>query len=401
MLQFSTIGFDASLLDVLPTLICGAELVAPSEDQRRDPQQLLTLIRQQEVSHAFLPPALLSILPLDQPLGLSHLITGGDVCEPAVIAQLAGQCQLHNIYGPTEATVLATTRVFQAGDNPRNLGRPIANTQVLILDQDLQPVLEQQPGELYIDGLGVGLGYLNNPALSDECFLQLTLADGISRRLYRTGDIGKWSADGIELCGRRDNQVKIRGFRVEPEEIEHCLRNSGLFRQLAVVIDDQRRILVFAAQPQSTPDDVALREYAELHLPDYMRPAFYQLLAQMPYTANGKVDRQALLKLPRGYYRPNNVCPRATPPKHVCGPCGASCWACPKRKSLPTTVFQSGRPFHPAVALVAGGARTVRLRYPDQPLYRDADRATPRAAGQPASTDQQRSRSPGRTRCPS
>jgi len=313
VLQFSTIGFDASLLDVLPTLICGAELVAPSEDQRRDPQQLLTLIRQQEVSHAFLPPALLSILPLDQPLGLSHLITGGDVCEPAVIAQLAGQCQLHNIYGPTEATVLATTRVFQAGDNPRNLGRPIANTQVLILDQDLQPVLEQQPGELYIDGLGVGLGYLNNPALSDECFLQLTLADGISRRLYRTGDIGKWSADGIELCGRRDNQVKIRGFRVEPEEIEHCLRNSGLFRQLAVVIDDQRRILVFAAQPQSTPDDVALREYAELHLPDYMRPAFYQLLAQMPYTANGKVDRQALLKLPRGLLQTEQRLPPSNP----------------------------------------------------------------------------------------
>ncbi|MGH8383398.1 amino acid adenylation domain-containing protein [Pseudomonas sp.] len=299
VLQFSTIGFDASLLDILPTLICGAELVVPSEDQRRDPQQLLTLIRQQQVSHAFLPPALLSILPLDQGLGLSHLITGGDVCEPAVIAQLAGQCRLHNIYGPTETTVLATTRVLQASDTPRNLGRPIANTRVLILDRDLQPVSEQQPGELYIDGPGVGLGYLNNPALSDESFVQLTLADGTNRRLYRTGDICKWTPDGIELCGRRDNQVKIRGFRVEPEEIEHCLRASGLFRQLAVVIDEQRRILVFAAQPLREEDEVALRKYADRHLPDYMRPTFYQLLAQMPYTANGKVDRQSLLKLPR------------------------------------------------------------------------------------------------------
>ncbi|MEG0968062.1 MAG: amino acid adenylation domain-containing protein [Pseudomonas sp.] len=299
VLQFSTIGFDASLLDILPTLICGAELVVPSEDQRRDPQRLLALIRQQQVSHAFLPPALLSILPLDQPLGLRHLITGGDVCEPAVIKQLAGQCQLHNIYGPTETTVLATTQVLKTGDNPRNLGRPIANTQVLILDQDLQPVAEQQPGELYIDGPGVGLGYLNNPELSAERFVQLTLADGRNRRLYRTGDIGKWTQEGIELCGRRDNQVKIRGFRVEPEEIEHCLRSSGLFRQLAVVIDEQRRILVFATQPLNEQAETGLREHAERLLPDYMRPTLYQWLPEMPYTANGKVDRQALLKLPR------------------------------------------------------------------------------------------------------
>ncbi|MFQ6576580.1 amino acid adenylation domain-containing protein [Pseudomonas sp. UM16] len=298
VLQFSTIGFDASLLDILPTWICGAELVVPNEDQRRDPQQLLTLIRQQRVSHAFLPPALLSILPLEQGLSLTHLITGGDVCEPAVIAQLAEQCQLHNIYGPTETSVLATTRVFLGGDNPRNLGHPIANTQVLILDQDLQPVAEQQPGELYIDGPGVGLGYLNNPQLSDERFVQMTLADGSHRRLYRTGDIGKWTADGIELCGRLDNQVKIRGFRVEPEEIEHCLRASGWFRQLAVVIDEQRRILVFAAHPTSENAEQGLREHAAQNLPDYMRPVFYRCMAHMPYTANGKIDRQSLLQLP-------------------------------------------------------------------------------------------------------
>lgn len=298
VLQFSTIGFDASLLDILPTWICGAELVVPNEDQRRDPQQLLTLIHQQQVSHAFLPPALLSILPLERGLGLTHLITGGDVCEPGVITQLAERCQLHNIYGPTETSVLATTRVLRPGDNPRNLGRPIANTQVLILDQDLLPVAEQQPGELYIDGPGVGLGYLNNPQLSDERFVQINLADGSRRRLYRTGDIGKWTADGIELCGRRDNQVKIRGFRVEPEEIEHCLRTSGLFRQLAVVIDEQRRILVFAAHPTSEGAEQALREHAERNLPDYMRPTLYRRVAHMPYTANGKVDRHSLMQLP-------------------------------------------------------------------------------------------------------
>lgn len=294
VLQFSTIGFDASLLDILPTFAHGAELVVPSEEQRRDPVQLVRLIHSQEVSHAFLPPALLSILPSDEHLGLRHLITGGDVCEPQVIARLAGQCRMHNIYGPTETTVLATTRAFIAGDSNRNLGTPIANTQVLILDDDLRPVPELTPGELYISGPGVGLGYLNNPTLTAERFVELRLPDGRNLPAYRTGDIAQWTAQGIELCGRRDNQVKIRGFRVEPEEIEHCLRTSNLFAQVAVVIDDQRRILAFVAQPAHAEAEAALRAHAEQQLPDYMRPAFYQVLQHMPYTANGKVDRKAL-----------------------------------------------------------------------------------------------------------
>ncbi|QBF24547.1 amino acid adenylation domain-containing protein [Pseudomonas tructae] len=298
VLQFSTISFDASLLDILPTWVCGAELVIPNQDQRRDPACLLALLHEQDVTHAFLPPALLSILPRDQATGLRHLITGGDVCEPEVIERLAGQCQLHNIYGPTETTVLATTRVFASGDSNRNLGQPIANARVLILDERMQPVAEQTPGELYLGGPGVGIGYVNNPQLSAERFVSLPLPDGNSLRLYRTGDIGKWTSAGIELCGRRDNQVKIRGFRVEPEEIEHCLRRSNLFRQVAVVIDGQRRILAFCAQANADGAETGLRQHAEQQLPDYMRPAFYQHLAQMPYTANGKIDRQALLALP-------------------------------------------------------------------------------------------------------
>lgn len=295
VLQFSTIGFDASLLDILPTFSHGAELVIPSHDQRRDPHQLVALLHRQEVSHAFLPPALLSVLPPEQHLGLRHLITGGDVCEPEVIARLAGQCRLHNIYGPTETTVLATTRVFAATDNNRNLGKPIANTRVLLLDPQLQPVLEQTPAELYIAGPGVALGYLNNPLLSTERFVQLALPNGQRLRAYRTGDIAQWTSAGLVLCGRLDNQVKIRGFRVEPEEIEHCLRASQLFAQAAVVIDEQRRVLAFVVRPQRDDALQALRLHAGKQLPDYMRPVHYQVLEHMPCTANGKVDRQALL----------------------------------------------------------------------------------------------------------
>ncbi|SDX15356.1 amino acid adenylation domain-containing protein/thioester reductase domain-containing protein [Pseudomonas syringae] len=300
VLQFSTLSFDSSIIDIFPTWLSGAELVVPDDDQRRDPLQLLGVL-QQGITHAFLPPALLSILPLDQPLGLQHVMTGGDVCEPHVIAQLAGQCHFHNLYGPTEATVLVTACEFSSPGSNRTLGHPIANSQAWILDEQLQPVAEQTPGELYIVGPGVCLGYINNPELTAERYVRLHTPDGQSLRAYRTGDIAKWTADGVELIGRRDNQVKIRGFRVEPEEIEHCLRASQLYRQVAVVVDSQRRILAFLAQPHGSHDEQALRAHVQLLLPDYMHPAVYTLLPGMPFAGNGKIDRKALLDIPLSF----------------------------------------------------------------------------------------------------
>lgn len=301
VLQFSSLSFDSSLIDIFPTLLQGAELIVPGEEQRRDPLQLVELIRHRQLSHAFLPPALLSILPLEQLQCLDRVMTGGDVCEPWVIEQLSRQGKLYNLYGPTEATVLITARRLQAGDNNRSLGAPIANSQVLILDDDFQPVAEQTVGELYIAGPGVCLGYLNNPQQTAERYLELNLPDGKALRVYRTGDMAKWTAEGIELCGRRDNQVKIRGFRVEPEEIERCLRDSRLYRQVAVVIDSQRRILAFLAQPREDLPGAArqaLKAHASQHLPDYMHPIAWTELASMPYASNGKVDRKALQELP-------------------------------------------------------------------------------------------------------
>lgn len=298
VLQFSSLSFDSSLIDIFPTLLEGAELVVPDDNQRRDPLQLVALIRRRQLTHAFLPPALLSILPLEQLQSVGQIMTGGDVCEPFVIEQLTRQGKLHNLYGPTEATVLITARQLQPGDGNRTLGGPIANSQVLILDDDLQPVPEQTVGELYIVGPGVCLGYLNNPQQTAERYLDLELPDGQRLRAYRSGDMAKWGEDGIELCGRRDNQVKIRGFRVEPEEIERCLRESQLYRQIAVVIDSQRRILAFLAQPQSDAARESLKAHAQQFLPDYMQPVAWTELPNMPFAANGKVDRKALLELP-------------------------------------------------------------------------------------------------------
>lgn len=297
VLQFSSMSFDSSLIDIFPTLLEGAELVVPDDTQRRDPLQLVALIRRRQLTHAFLPPALLSILPLEQLEGV-QVMTGGDVCEPFVIEQLTRQGTLHNLYGPTEATVLITARQLRTGDSNRTLGTPIANSQVLILDDELQPVPENTVGELFIVGPGICLGYLNNPQQTAERYLQLDLPDGTQLRAYRSGDMAKWGAHGIELCGRRDNQVKIRGFRVEPEEIERCLRESQLYRQIAVVIDSQRRILAFLAQPQSEVAREALKAHAQQFLPDYMQPVAWTELPGMPFASNGKVDRKALLELP-------------------------------------------------------------------------------------------------------
>lgn len=298
VLQFSSLSFDASLIDIFPTLIAGAELIVPSEEQRRDPRQLVDLLHRQRVTHAFLPPALLSILPLDQPLGLTHLLTGGDVCEPHVIEKLAGQCRFHNLYGPTEATVLITHRTLHPGDSNRNVGYPIANSQVLILDDNLQPVDEQVIGEVYIIGPGVGLGYVNMPQQAASPFVELAVPGGQPLRAYRSGDLAQWTAEGILLGGRRDDQVKIRGFRVEPQEIEQCLRNSRLYRQVAVVIDLDSRIRGYVAQPEPGATVAALQQHARQWLPDYLQPRFWDVLPRMPCSSNGKIDREALLAFP-------------------------------------------------------------------------------------------------------
>lgn len=303
VLQFSSLSFDSSLIDIFPALIAGAMLVVPNDAQRRDPRQLLDLLHRQRVTHAFVPPALLSIMPLDQALGLTHLLTGGDVCEPHVIERLAGQCQLHNLYGPTEATVLITHRTLHPGDDNRNLGQPIANSRVLILDEDLQPVDEQVMGEMYLAGPGVSLGYINAPTQGNGPFVELALPGGETLRALRSGDLAKWTADGIVLGGRRDDQVKIRGVRVEPQEIEQCLRNSRLYRQVAVVVDRECRIRCYVAQPEPGARITALQQHARQCLAVYMQPGDWIELPDMPFSSNGKVDRQALLALP---FRPRS-----------------------------------------------------------------------------------------------
>ncbi|WP_442964108.1 thioester reductase domain-containing protein [Pseudomonas sp. Leaf59] len=153
-------------------------------------------------------------------------------------------------------------------------------------------------GELYIVGPGVSLGYLSTAPVLDSPFVELTLPDGQVVRAYRSGDLAKWTDDGIELGGRRDDQVKIRGVRIEPQEIEQCLRDSRLFRQVAVVIERDGKIRGVVAYPEAGATLVDLKQHARQWLPDYLQPQVWAELSALPCSGSGKIDRQALLALP-------------------------------------------------------------------------------------------------------
>ncbi|CAN7571794.1 amino acid adenylation domain-containing protein [Pseudoduganella sp. LjRoot289] len=296
-LQFSTISFDASLLDIFPTLFAGGCVIAPSEQQRHDFSALDELVRAHGVTHAFLPPALLAGLPDFAWPALQHLVTGGDVCDPDTIGRWKRGRQFHNIYGPTECTVLATTSNFSLDSANKNIGQPIAGARCYVLDDNRKPVRGGEQGELYIAGAGVGRGYFRQAALTGERFLADPLEHGAS--MYRSGDIVTWRADGgIEFIGRKDFQVKIRGFRVELGEIENAVLACALFKHCAVVVDEQKRILAFVAKPCHAAANAAdVKAGVRQRLPDYMVPFQVTVLPALPATDNGKTDRRALLAL--------------------------------------------------------------------------------------------------------
>ncbi|CAE6772832.1 Linear gramicidin synthase subunit B [Xanthomonas arboricola pv. corylina] len=212
-------------------------------------------------------------------------------------------CQLLNTYGPTEATVYATATLLEpacmASSEP-SIGRPIANTQVHVLDawQQVQPL--GVVGEIHIGGQGVARGYLNQPALTAERFIADPFNTDPQARLYRTGDLGRWRADGtLEYVGRNDFQVKIRGFRIELGEIESRLRACAGVREAVVLAredrpGDPRLVAYVQADTGAMPAAAALREALSVALPDYMVPGAYVTVDAWPVNASGKLDRRAL-----------------------------------------------------------------------------------------------------------
>ncbi|MBJ7312354.1 amino acid adenylation domain-containing protein, partial [Rugamonas sp. CCM 8940] len=294
LLQFVSFGFDVCVSDLMMALCSGASLhLAPKEALLGE--ALLHTLRRHAISHVGIPVGVLAALPADADLGLQTLITGGDVLSASLAQQWSRGQLLVNSYGPTEATVCSTVYACspnQAGAVP--IGKPLPNTQLYILDDLLQAVPLGVAGEIYIGGLGVARGYLNRAELTAERFLVNPFGPG---RLYKTGDLGRWLADGnVEFLGRKDFQVKIRGFRIELGEIEARLAQCRGVREAVVLArQDQPGEKRLVAYLTGTPGSAAeLRAELSTQLADYMLPAAFVVLDQLPLTSNGKIDRQAL-----------------------------------------------------------------------------------------------------------
>ncbi|HEX3681792.1 MAG TPA: amino acid adenylation domain-containing protein, partial [Bryobacteraceae bacterium] len=295
------LGFDASVWEMWPYLAAGASLALPREAERRDPEQLQRWIVDAGVSVAFLPTALAEpLLSLKWPEGQGHLrtlLTGGDRLSRRQAPK--SPFRFSNNYGPTEATVVATSGwVASEGTQLPSIGLPIGNTRIYVLDEQLQRAPLGIAGELYISGKGVSRGYLNRPGLTAERFIPDPFADEAGQRLYKTGDLVRYRANGeLEFVGRADHQVKIRGFRVELGEIEAALRAQAGVREAVVVVradeSGDKRLAAYLVAETHT-GQMALRDSLRLMLPEYMVPSAYVFLERLPLTANGKIDLQAL-----------------------------------------------------------------------------------------------------------
>jgi len=237
---------------------------------------------------------------------------GGEALPASLVRSFREQLPevvLHNLYGPTEATVDVTAWACTAEVMQHSvpIGRPIDNVQIYVLDGELEPVPVGVAGELYIGGAGVARGYLNRPGLTGERFVPDAYASEPGGRMYRTGDVGRWQADGtIEFLGRNDGQVKVRGYRIELGEIEARLAEHRSVREAVVITredapGDKWLVAYYTrAEGEEPVNGEALRSHLLTQLPGYMVPSAYVELERMPLTLNGKVDRRSLPKPERG-----------------------------------------------------------------------------------------------------
>ncbi|WP_228050002.1 non-ribosomal peptide synthetase [Tychonema sp. LEGE 06208] len=319
-LQFAPISFDVSFQEMFSTWCSGGTLLLIAEELRRDAFALLGLLQEKAVERLFVPfVALQQIAEVatGSELVTSYLreiITAGEQLQitPAISSWLSKltDCTLHNHYGPSESHVVTTFTLTNSADNWPILppiGRPIANTQIYILDRLLKPVPIGVSGELHIGGAGVARGYLNRPDLTDEKFIPNPFTTQSGSRLYKTGDKARYLSDGnIEFLGRIDNQVKIRGFRIELGEIEAAIAQYPGVRETVVIVREdvpgQKYLAVYiVANNSSTIATSNLRGFLKEKLPDYMIPGALVMLNALPLTPSGKVDRRAL---PAPEFRP-------------------------------------------------------------------------------------------------
>jgi amino acid adenylation domain-containing protein len=302
LLAVTPTSFDISILELLLPLMCGARIVIATGEQAADARALEQLLRQHEITVMQATPATWRMLVDGGWEGKSDLrvLCGGEALTADLAAQLLPRCrELWNMYGPTETTIWSSCERIVAADRI-SLGTPIANTQLHVLDENRRPVAAGVPGELWIGGAGLALGYFKRPELSAEKFVpDFTLAgESSDARLYRTGDEVRYRNDGsIEFLGRLDHQVKLNGFRIELGEVEAALSKIEGIAQTVVILREDRpgekRLVAYYTGRESL-SVTALVQSLKRTLPDYMVPSAFVHLQRFPLTPNAKLDRKAL-----------------------------------------------------------------------------------------------------------
>ncbi|AKQ66396.1 Malonyl CoA-acyl carrier protein transacylase [Myxococcus hansupus] len=297
VLQAAALGFDASVLEVLSTLVAGATLHLAPRDSLLPGAPLLELLASRGITTVTLTPTSLSQLDPEGLASLETVISAGEACSPELARRWKPGRRLLNGYGPTEASVCATLATELDADRP-DIGRPIANMRAYVLDGRGQPLPPGVPGELYLGGPGVARGYLGLPALTAERFVPDAFSGEAGARLYRTGDRVRFLGDGrLEYLGRTDFQVKLRGFRIELGEVEATLREfPGVRDAVAAVREDtpgSKRLVGYVVHA-SELDISSVRAFLKERLPDHLVPAAFVALEALPLSLSGKVDRAAL-----------------------------------------------------------------------------------------------------------
>ncbi|HEY5327380.1 MAG TPA: amino acid adenylation domain-containing protein [Mucilaginibacter sp.] len=309
ILAVTTISFDIAGLELYLPLICGAQLILSNSETSKDGRLLLDLVKDEKISFMQATPYTWRMML--EAGWENHLpvkiLCGGEALPKDLVSKLTPRCSaLWNVYGPTETTIYSTLKLIES-DADINIGRPIANTQVYILDENLNNLTDGSIGEIVIAGDGVAQGYLNRPGLTAEKFIEDTFAENPGGKMYRTGDLGKFKENGeIQCLGRIDHQVKVRGYRIELEEIEHTLVTQPGIKEAVVIArednpGDPRLVAYVVLTPDAKADGLkalsnSWQQALMAVLPEYMVPDDFVLLKSIPITPNGKTDRKSLPK---------------------------------------------------------------------------------------------------------
>jgi amino acid adenylation domain-containing protein len=298
MLQFGSLSFDMAVFDIIPAIISGGTLVLAPQNPPIG-QDLLELVRDQNIQVLTLPPSVLATLPFEELPHLKFVRVAGEPISSDLAALWSAGRRFYNAYGPAEGSVWVSG-AFLDGTGISAIGAPISNTKLYVLTSQQSPVPVGVPGELYIGGISVSRGYLNRPETTAERFIPDPFSEQPGMRLYRTGDLARyWPNGDLEFLGRKDHQVKLHGARIELGEIESVLRKHPAVREAATLLREdvpghQRLVGYVLPKDGDKPVPQDLRNFLTERLPAMMVPTAFVILDKLPLTPNGKLDLRAL-----------------------------------------------------------------------------------------------------------